>query len=213
MVAVARADCCSPRKAVKQREPPTGPDRSSGPRHRVTAIGHQRSRDHHASARLLPARRSRAAPRRATLAVRPKFGASGRHHAGDCFWSSGRLASGDRVGDASIARRSRGCLCPTPVAVGRALDGVNVTPSSRGRQRRHRSSAAAPVLAARRIVADTRPILVAGSDRDLPGGRVISGARVPRNPGSLRLVEGRRVRRRNEVYRGGRRLRHRGRSA
>ena len=32
---------------------------------------------------------------------------------------------------------SAGCLCPTPVAVGRAPDGVIVTPSSRGRQRNH----------------------------------------------------------------------------
>jgi hypothetical protein len=66
-------------------------------------------------------------------------------------------------------RRARDRLCPTTVAVGGATDGVIVTPSSRGRQRRHRSGAAAPVLAARPIVANTRPILVAGSDRDLAG--------------------------------------------
>jgi hypothetical protein len=58
--------------------------------------------------------------------------------------------------------RRRGWLCPTAAATGRAPEGVIVTRSSRGRQRRHRSGAAGPVLEARPIVANTRPMLVAG---------------------------------------------------
>jgi hypothetical protein len=58
-------------------------------------------------------------------------------------------------------------VCPTPVVVGCAPEVVIVTASSRGRQRRHRSGVAAPVLAATPMLPNARPILVAGSDRDL----------------------------------------------
>jgi hypothetical protein len=55
-------------------------------------------------------------------------------------------------------------------AVGRAPDVVIVTLSSGGRQVRHWSGAAAAVLAVTPVLADPRPILVPGSDRDLVGG-------------------------------------------
>ena len=54
-----------------------------------------------------------------------------------------------RAARAFVAHEVRVAPCVRNVAIGRAPDAVIVTPSSRGQERRHRSGAAAPVLAAR----------------------------------------------------------------
>ena len=68
----------------------------------ASPTGHQRSRDHHASARLLSARRSREAPRRTTLAVRPNLERPAATTQGIAFGPPAVSHQVDRVGDLAI---------------------------------------------------------------------------------------------------------------
>ena len=108
--------------------------------------------------------------RRSRTAALPRQRSRRRRGAHDRFRHQVTPLSGERYGDGSAPPRIRRCQrrttarrreqsracrgvrcpgCPKAAAVGRAPDGVNVTPFTRGRQRRRRSVAAAPVRALR----------------------------------------------------------------